>query len=190
MKRNLLITAMIIGITGCSTPKEAQLTISPKPTLSETAMTKKAQVVLGSRDLRTAQFVAVVDNGRKEVQPLHTDTNLRLTLENALAIQMNSLGFNRVQEGQVKLRLDLLDALVKVKHSLFSHSISTNVQIQLVAQNKKNSFVKRYTGQSTSDGPMSASTNDMEKELNSLLEAVLNDIAKDTQLITFMTENT
>lgn len=189
MKKLFITTAMILALGACSSPQQAQLTIAPQPVISPTPLVKSTPLMLGSRDLRTAQFVAVVDNGREEVIPLHATTNLRISLEEALSRQLISQGFQMVSKSHTKLRLDLLDALVKVKHSMFSHQITTSVQIQLVAQNNADSFVKRYTGSATQKGAMSASPEDMEKELNSLLEAVLKDMANDKQLIKFMSEN-
>lgn len=145
--------------------------------------------MLESRDLRTAQFVAVVDNGRKDVQPIHATSNLRLLLEDALSLQLKSQGYRIVDKSNQTLRLDLLDALVKVKHSMLSHTITANVQIQLVGQSNNEKFVKRYTGKSTSQGPMSASNSDMALALNSLLEELLKEMANDKQLTQFMTEN-
>lgn len=190
MKKLIIATAMIMALSACSAKTQTQLTIAPKPNIAPIPAVKNIPLVLGSRDLRTAQFVAVVDNGREEVLPVHATSNLRLSLEDALSRQLNSQGFQIVSGSSSKLRLDLLDALVKVKHSMFSHTMTTSVQIQLVAQNNGDSFVKRYTGFATQEGSMSASPEDMEKELNSLLEAVLQDMANDKQLIKFMSENT
>ncbi|WP_407332418.1 YajG family lipoprotein [Enterovibrio sp. 27052020O] len=189
MKKLLLVSGLVIGLSACSAPQEPQLTIAPQPSLSSVPIVQNKSVAVESRDLRTAQFVAVVDNGRKNVQPIQATSNVRVVLEDALTRQLNSQGYRVVADGKGKLRLDLLDALVKVEHSVFSHTMTTNVQIQLVAETDENKFVKRYTGKSTSEGATSASVEDMEIALNSLLEAVLQDIAQDKQLTTFMNEN-
>ncbi|WP_028023674.1 YajG family lipoprotein [Enterovibrio calviensis] len=189
MKKLLLVSGLVLGLSACSAPQEPQLTIAPQPVISSVPVAQNKALVIESRDLRTAQFVAVVDNGRKNVQPIQSTSNVRIVLEDALTRQLNSQGFRVVADSEGKLRIDVLDALVKVEHSVFSHDMTTNVQIQLVAENSENKFVKRYTGKSTSEGATSASVEDMEIALNSLLEAVLQDIARDAQLMTFMNEN-
>lgn len=178
-----------MGITACSAPREAQLTIAPQPSMSSVPVTNNIPLNLESRDLRTAQFVAVVDSGRKDVQPIHSTSNLRLVLEDVLSRQLNSQGYTIVKDSDQTLRIDLLDALVKVKHSMFTHAMEANVQIQLVAKNSKDKFVKRYIGKSTKEGPLSASPEDMEIELNNLLNALLQEMANDKQLNLFMTGN-
>ncbi|MEZ8027016.1 hypothetical protein A1OW_02405 [Enterovibrio norvegicus] len=189
MKKILLISGLILGLSACSTPKEPQLTVAPQPTISSVPVVQGKTVMVESRDLRTAQFVAVVDNGRKNVQPIHATSNVRIVLEDALTRQFNSQGYRVATDSKGKVRLDVLDALVKVEHSVFSHTMQTNVQIQLVAETSDNKFVKRYTGKSTMEGATSASVEDMEIALNTLLEAVLQDISRDKQLATFMNEN-
>ncbi|EOD80809.1 lipoprotein [Grimontia sp. AD028] len=189
MKKLLLVSGLVLGLSACSSPREPQMTIAPQPSISSVPVAQSKPVTVESRDLRTAQFVAVVDNGRKNVQPIQATSNVRVVLEDALIRQLNSQGYKVVADSKGKLRMDLLDALVKVEHSVFSHTMNTNVQIQLVADNGQNKFVKRYTGKSTTEGSTSASVEDMEMALNSLLEAVLQDIARDQQLMTFMNEN-
>lgn len=189
MKKLLLVSGLVLGLSACSTPREPQLTIAPQPAVAAVATGQGKAVTVDSRDLRTAQFVAVVDNGRKNVQPIQATSNVRIALEEALTRQLNSQGYKIVADSKGKLRMDLLDALVKVEHSVFSHSMDTNVQIQLVAETTDKKFVKRYTGKATSEGASSVSVEDMEIALNSLLEAVLQDIARDQQLTTFMNEN-
>lgn len=189
MKKSLLLIGFTIGLTGCAAPQEPQLSITPQPQLSSAPIVANLPLKLESRDLRTAQFVAVVDNGRAEVKPIHATSNLRLALQDALARQLSSQGFKLTDNSHTHLRVDLLEALVNVKHSMFSHDIATTVQLQLVAQINDDKFVKRYRGKSNSDGPMSASQQDMEQALNQLLEAVLKDIANDKQLLTFLGEN-
>lgn len=189
MKKILLLSGLIIGISGCSAPKETQLSITPEPTIFSIPVTTNTPLMLKSRDLRTAQFVALIDTGRKDVRPIHATTNLRVALEEALSRQLKAQGYLVNNDSTLTLRLDLLDALVKVKHSMLSNSMSANVQIQLVAQRESDKFVKRYMGKSTSKSAMSASNKDIEQMLNTLLEAVFNEMANDKQLTRFMTEN-
>lgn len=189
MKKLLLVSGLVLGLSACSAPQAPQLTIAPQPAMISTPTGQGKSLTLDSRDLRTAQFVAVVDNGRKNVQPIQSSSNVRIALEEALTRQLNAQGYRIAADSKGKLRMDLLDALVKVDHSVFSHSMDTNVQIQLVAETANKKFVKRYTGKATEEGATSASVEDMEIALNTLLEAVLNDIANDQQLSTFINEN-
>lgn len=188
MKKLLLTSALIMGLAGCSTPQEPLLAISPKPTLASVPTAKNKALKLESRDLRTAQFVAIINNGGSDVQPIHANTNLREVLKTAISDQLLSQGYNLLSQSNGTMRVDLVDALVTVDHSTFSHTISTNVEIQVEVNTEDKKFTKRYTGKSTMEGG-SSSEEEMELALNSLLEAVLRDMANDKQLNRFMREN-
>lgn len=184
--KKLIIAIAVLVLAGCSTPREPQLTIAPSPASSNQQQVSNLPVVVKSKDLRTAQFVAVIDSGRSNVKPLHASQNLRVVLEDTLSRQLSSQGFRVVANGPGVLRLDILDALVRVKHTVFKHDMEASVQLQLVAESPEGRFVKRYTGKSTQSGVSSASPDDIELALNNLLEAVLQDIADDEQLLNHM----
>lgn len=188
MKKLILASALIL-LAGCSSPREPQLTIAPAPAMATKQVVQGTPVMVESRDLRTAQFVAVIDSGRSNVQPLHATQNLRVVMEDTLSRQLTSQGFRVVANGRGKLRLDILDALVRVNQTVFKHSLSASVQLQLVAESPDGRFVKRYTGKSTQEGVTSVSEEELEKALNNLLEAVLEDISEDDQLLDHMKEH-
>ena len=187
--KKLLIAASVLALTACSAPSEPQLTIAPSPVIATQPTANGQAISLESRDLRTAQFVAVVDSGRENVQPLHATQNLRVVLEQALSSQLSSQGYNVTEESQGTLRLDILEAMVNVKHSVMSHELSSKLQLQLVVESPKGKFVKRYSGKSDRTGAMSASVEDMELALNNLITAVLKDIYADPELNSYMQEN-
>ena len=109
MKKLLLVSGLILGLSACSSPREPQMTIAPQPAISSVPVAQSKPVTVESRDLRTAQFVAVVDNGRKNVQPIQATSNVRVVLEDALIRQLNSQGYKVVADSKGKLRMDLLD---------------------------------------------------------------------------------
>ncbi|MFD2179434.1 YajG family lipoprotein [Veronia pacifica] len=190
MKKLFSAIGLTFLLSACSAPQAPQLNITPQPAKVAASTQNSGKTVdLSSRDLRTAQYVAVVDNGRRSVDPIHAKANLRVALENALGQQLSAQGFTLSSASEGKLRMDLLEALVKVKHNVFNHEMDSQVQIQLVAESAKGKFVKRYRGQSKIEDAGSASPEDMETALNSLLEAVLNDIANDKQLTLYMDQN-
>lgn len=190
MKRIFSAIGLTLILSACSAPQAPQLNIAPKPAQVSASPDNSGKAIdLTSRDLRTAQYVAVVDNGRRSVDPIHATANLRVALEDALRQQLNAQGFKVSSGTEGKLRMDLLEALVKVKHNVFNHEMDSQVQIQLVAETDKGKFVKRYRGQSKIEDAGSASNADMELALNTLLEAVLKDIANDKQLTTYMDQN-
>lgn len=188
MKKFLLAVSVLV-LTACSAPSEPQLSLDPIPVIASQITANGLSLSLESRDLRTAQFIAVVDNGRQNVQPLHARQNLRVTLEDALSRQLRSQGYLITEDTKGKLRLDILEAMVNVKHSIMSHELSSKLQLQLVAETPKGKFIKRYSGKSDKTGTFSASVEDMEQSINHLMTAVLKDIYADTELNSFLQEN-
>lgn len=187
--KKLLLAASIMALTSCSAPTEPQLNINPEPVLASQPVVKGKALAVDSRDLRPAQFVAVVDNGEKSVQPLHAKQNLRLVMQDALTRQFGAQGYTIDNQSQSKLRLDILEAMVNVKDGMMSHDLSSKLQIQLVVESPKGKFVKRYSGKSARSGAMSASVEKMEEAMNNLIGAVLKDIYADPELNTYLQEN-
>ncbi len=189
MKKLILIPFVLMGLSACSSSPEPQLNISLKPTLAPIPLTQNQTLKLMSDDLRTAQFVAIIDNGDKEVQPIHSRSNLRGIVEGALKQQFASQGFQVNDESERTVRIELLDALVNVQDGFFSHTLRSNVDIRLTIESNDKKFTKSYNGKSTIEGGSGASTEDMQVAMNTLLEAVLRDIANDKQLNKFMKES-
>lgn len=187
--KKLFIAATVLALTACSAPSEPQLTIAPTPVIAKQPTASGQALSLESRDLRTAQFIAVVDSGRQNVQPLHATQNLRITLEEALSRQLRAQGYTLTQDSKGTLRLDILEAMVNIKHSVMSHELNSKLQLQLVVESPAGKFVKRYSGKSERSGTMSASVEDMEQAMNNLITAVLKDIYADPELNTYMQEN-
>ncbi|WP_434359200.1 YajG family lipoprotein [Parasalinivibrio latis] len=187
--KKLIITSALFLLAACSAPQQPTINLDLKPVTTSSVPGQGKAVSLTSRDLRTAQFIAVVDNGRQQVQPLQASQNLRVALEEVLSNQLRSQGFNVTAGAKGTVRLDILDALVKVEHSVFSHHVTSNVQIQIVAESPKGKFVKRYNGKSITEGAGSASVEDMEASINNLLNSVLKDVAADQELSLYMVQN-
>lgn len=187
--KKLLVAASVLALTACSAPSEPQLTITPEPVISSQPTAHGQSLSLDSRDLRTAQFIAVVDSGRQNVQPLHATQNLRVTLEDALSRQLSAQGYKITENSKGTVRLDILEAMVNVQHSLMSHELISKLQLQLVVESPTGKFVKRYSGKSDRTGAMSASVDDMQQAMNNLITAVLKDIYADPDLNAYMQEN-
>ncbi|MDO6705272.1 YajG family lipoprotein [Photobacterium sp. 1_MG-2023] len=187
--RPLLLALSMLALTACTAPTDMQLSLQPTPALSSQASMQGLNLNLESRDLRTAQFVAVIDNGDKNVHPLHATENLRLTLQNALTRQLESQGVQVGPESQSTMRMDILEAIVNVKQSAFSHTLNSKLQLQLVLTTPNGKFIKRYAGKSSREGAMNASPEAMELAMNGLMDAVLRDIQGDAELSSYMEEN-
>ncbi|OCH15829.1 MULTISPECIES: YajG family lipoprotein [unclassified Aliivibrio] len=187
--KKAIIALSALFLAACSAPSDPQLDIRPVASTNAHQIVDGIKLTLDSSDLRTAQYVAVIDNGRQNVQPIHAKQNLRVTLEDALATQLKTQGFVITVDSDNTLRLDVIEALASVQHSLMSNEIKTQVKLQITAETPKGKFVKTYSGVSDKTGSMSVDNQDVETVLNDLLNAVLDKIAVDEELQTYIKGN-
>ncbi|MDD9197323.1 YajG family lipoprotein [Aliivibrio sp. S3MY1] len=187
--KKAIIALSALFLAACSTPSEPQLDIQLVASSNAHQIVNGTKLTLDSSDLRTAQYVAVIDNGRQNVQPIHAKQNLRVTLEDALSAQLEEQGFIITVDSDNTLRLDIIEALVSVQHSLMSNEMKTQVKLQITAETPQGKFVKTYNGVSEKTGSMSADNQAIEGVLNDLLNAVLDKIAVDEELQTYIKGN-
>ena len=187
--KKAIIALSALFLAACSAPSDPQLDIKPVASSNAHQIVENIKLTLDSSDLRTAQYVAVIDNGRQNVQPIHAKQNLRVTLEDALSTQLKNQGFIVTVDSDNTLRLDIIEALVSVQNSLMSNEIKTQVKLQITAETPRGKFVKTYNGVSEKAGSMSADNQDIEQVLNDLLNAVLDKIAVDEELQTYIKGN-
>ncbi|MCP3699747.1 MAG: hypothetical protein GY920_14525 [Aliivibrio sp.] len=187
--KKAIIALSALFLAACSAPSDPQLDIKPVASSNAHQIVENKKLTLDSSDLRTAQYVAVIDNGRQNVQPIHAKQNLRVTLEDALSTQLKNQGFIVTVDSDNTLRIDIIEALVSVQHSLMSNEMKTQVKLQITAETPRGKFVKTYNAVSEKVGSMSADNQDIEQVLNDLLNAVLDKIAVDEELQTYIKGN-
>ncbi|CED70787.1 YajG family lipoprotein [Aliivibrio wodanis] len=187
--KKAIIALSALFLAACTAPSDPQLDIKPVASSNAHQIVDGVKLTLDSSDLRTAQYVAVIDNGRQNVQPIHSQQNLRVTLEDVLSDQLKKQGFIITVDSDNTLRLDIIEVLVNVQHSLMSNEMNTQVKLQITAETAQGKFVKTYNGVSERSGSMSADNQDIELVLNDLLNAVLDKIAVDEELQTYIKGN-
>jgi uncharacterized lipoprotein len=186
--KKIIVAATLMLLAACSAPQQQQLNLALKPTMSSGDIVKSTPFALMSKDLRTAQYVALVDSGRENIQPIHAKQNVRLTIENVLAKQFESQGFEINSHSENTLTLDILDALVSVQHSMMKNNIDAVVKLQITAETPSGKLVQTYNGTAKRTGALSASNEDIEAVLNDVINLVLKQVAEDAKLQNYMKE--
>ncbi|WP_332403456.1 YajG family lipoprotein [Vibrio metschnikovii] len=184
--KKLVIAASIALLTACAAPKQEQVNFMPQAVLSSSNIVNNISFTLVSKDVRSAQYVALVDSGRNHIEPVHTKQNVRITLENALAEQFASQGFRLTVNSENNLALEIQEALVTVKHSITSHEMNASVTLELTAETPKGKLVKSYNGAAKRSAALSASNQDIERVFNDVVNLVLKEIANDSELQSYM----
>ncbi len=178
-------------MAGCaSSPQQGELVnLAPTSTLSSQKVADGLAFTLASQDVRTAQYIAVVNTGQEQVLPLHAKQNVRKTFETALYQQMFSQGFKMTVNSNNTLTLRILDAVATVKQEPMEYAINAKVALQITAETPTGKFVKNYNGNSNRTGSFNATTTEIDEVLNTVSSRVLEEIAKDKELLTYMKGN-
>ncbi|EGR1115260.1 hypothetical protein NN136_003670 [Vibrio cholerae] len=186
--KKLVLAASIALLTACSAPQQSQINVNPQAALSQNAIVNNSSFSLVSKDVRSAQYVALVDSGRNNIEPIHSRQNVRITLENALAEQFGSQGFRLSVNSENTITLEIQELLVSVKHSIMENQMDGSVVLEITAETPRGKLVKSYTGTAKRTGVLSASNDEIETVLNDVINTVLKEIANDAELQNYMQE--
>ncbi len=72
--KKLVLAASIALLTACAAPQQQQINFMPQPVLSNSDIVKGSTFTLVSKDVRSAQYVALVDSGRHNIEPVSCET--------------------------------------------------------------------------------------------------------------------
>ncbi|EMW1605937.1 hypothetical protein AAEO70_001560 [Vibrio cholerae] len=186
--KKLVLAASIALLTACSAPQQSQINVNPQAALSQNAIVNNSSFSLVSKDVRSAQYVALVDSGRNNIEPIHPRQNVRITLEKALAEQFGSQGFRLSVNSENTITLEIQELLVSVKHSIMENQMDGSVVLEITAETPRGKLVKSYTGTAKRTGVLSASNDEIETVLNDVINTVLKEIANDAELQNYMQE--
>ncbi len=186
--KKLVLAASIALLTACSAPQQSQINVNPQAALSQNTIVNNSSFSLASKDVRSAQYVALVDSGRNNIEPIHPRQNVRITLENALAEQFGSQGFRLSVNSENTITLEIQELLVSIKHSMMENQMDGSVVLEITAETPRGKLVKSYVGTAKRTGVLSASNDEIETVLNDVINKVLKEIANDAELQNYMQE--
>ncbi|AIW14921.1 YajG family lipoprotein [Vibrio tubiashii] len=186
--RKLVLAASMALLTACSAPQQEQINFMPKAVLSNSDIVQDASFTLTSKDMRSAQYVALVDSGRSNIEPIHSKQNVRISIENALLDQFKSQGFRSTVNSENSVEVEVQEALVSVKHTVMENQMDGKVVLEITAETPQGKLVKTYTGTAKRTGALSASNEEIEEVLNDVINLVLQEVSNDRELQNYMQE--
>jgi len=186
--RKLVLIASMALLTACSAPQQEQINFMPKAVLSNSDIVQDASFTLTSKDMRSAQYVALVDSGRSNIEPIHSKQNVRISIENALLDQFKSQGFRSTVNSENSIEVEVQEALVSVKHTVMENQMDGKVVLEITAETPQGKLVKTYTGTAKRTGVLSASNEEIEQVLNDVINLVLQEVSNDRELQNYMQE--
>lgn len=186
--KKLVLAASMALLTACSAPQQEQINFMPQAVLSNSDIVQDATFTLTSKDMRSAQYVALVDSGRSNIEPVHSKQNVRISIENALLEQFKSQGFRSTVNSENSVQIEVQEALVSVKHSVMENEMDGKVVLEITAETPQGKLVKTYTGTAKRTGVLSASNEEIETVLNDVVNLVLQEVSNDRELRNYMQE--
>ncbi|MBE5213785.1 hypothetical protein IG611_09240 [Pectobacterium sp. A535-S3-A17] len=179
----------IILLAGCAA-KSNTLNITPKisvPSQDPTLM--GVTISINGADQRADQALAKV-NRDGQLITLTPSRDLRFLLQEALEKQMTARGYMIGTGGPVALQIVVNHLYADVSEGNLRYNITTKADISIMSQAANgNKQVKNYRSTYNVQGAFTASNEKITDAVNTVLGDVINDMAQDTSVSSFIKEN-
>ncbi|AIA70105.1 putative lipoprotein [Pectobacterium atrosepticum SCRI1043] len=179
----------IILLAGCAA-KSNTLNISPKigvPAQDPTLM--GVTISINGADQRADQALAKV-NRDGQLITLTPSRDLRFLLQEALEKQMTARGYMIGTGGPVALQIVVNHLYADVSEGNLRYSITTKADISIISQAANgNKQMKNYRSTYSVQGAFTANNENITNAVNTVLGDVINDMAQDTSVSSFIKEN-
>ncbi|KHN54005.1 lipoprotein [Pectobacterium fontis] len=179
----------VILLAGCAA-KSNTLNITPKisvPSQDPTLM--GVTISINGADQRADQALAKV-NRDGQLLTLTPSRDLRFLLQEALEKQMTARGYMIGTGGPVALQIVVNHLYADVSEGNLRYNITTKADISIISQAANgNKQVKNYRSTYNVQGAFTANNQNITNAVNTVLSDVINDMAQDTTVSSFIKEN-
>ncbi|AOR64412.1 lipoprotein [Pectobacterium wasabiae] len=179
----------IVLLAGCAA-KSNTLNITPQISLpSQDPTLMGVTISINGADQRADQALAKV-NRDGQLLTLTPSRDLRFLLQEALEKQMTTRGYMIGTGGPVALQIVVNHLYADVSEGNLRYNITTKADISIISQAANgNKQVKNYRSTYNVQGAFTANNQNITNAVNTVLGDVINDMAQDTTVSTFIKEN-
>lgn len=179
----------VILLAGCAA-KSNTLNITPKISLpSQDPTLMGVTISINGADQRADQALAKV-NRDGQLITLTPSRDLRFLLQEALEKQMTARGYMIGTGGLVALQIVVNHLYADVSEGNLRYNITTKADISIISQAANgNKQVKNYRSTYNVQGAFTANNENITNAVNTVLGDVINDMAQDTTVSSFIKEN-
>ncbi|MBA0167537.1 MULTISPECIES: lipoprotein [Pectobacterium] len=179
----------VILLAGCAA-KSNTLNITPKISLpSQDPTLMGVTISINGADQRADQALAKV-NRDGQLITLTPSRDLRFLLQEALEKQMTARGYMIGTGGPVALQIVVNHLYADVSEGNLRYNITTKADISIISQAANgNKQVKNYRSTYNVQGAFTASNDKITDAVNTVLGDVINDMAQDTSVSSFIKQN-
>ncbi|MCA6971040.1 lipoprotein [Pectobacterium carotovorum] len=179
----------VILLAGCAA-KSNTLNITPKISIpSQDPTLMGVTISINGADQRADQALAKV-NRDGQLITLTPSRDLRFLLQEALEKQMTARGYMIGTGGPVALQIVVNHLYADVSEGNLRYNITTKADISIISQAANgNKQVKNYRSTYNVQGAFTANNENITNAVNTVLGDVINDMAQDTTVSSFIKEN-
>lgn len=179
----------VLMLAGCAS-KSNTLNVMPKISLpSQDPTLMGVTISINGADQRPDQALAKV-NRDGQLITLTPSRDLRFLLQEALEKQMAARGYMIGTGGPVALQIVVNHLYADVSEGNLRYNITTKADISILSQAANgNKQVKNYRSTYNVQGAFTATNDKITNAVNTVLGDVINDMAQDTSVSTFIKEN-
>lgn len=189
LKKLFFPVLAVLMLAGCANQSNT-LDVSPKinvPAQDPTLM--GVTVSINGADQRADQALAKI-NRDGQLIVLTPSRDLRFLLQEALEKQMSARGYMIGTGGPVALQIVVNQLYADVSEGNLRHNITARADISIISQAANgNKQVKNYRATYNVQGALTATNEKITNALNTVLGDVINDMAQDTTVSSFIKAN-
>ncbi|AHF75054.1 putative lipoprotein YajG precursor [Candidatus Sodalis pierantonius str. SOPE] len=189
LKKLLMPLVALLLLSGCAASTNT-LDISPKiQLLQQDPSLMGVTVSVNGADQRPDQALAKV-NRDGQLVTLTPSRDLRFLLQEVLEKQMTARGYMIGPNGAVDLQIVVNKLYADVSEGNVRYNITTRADISIIAQAKNgNKQVKSYQSVYNVQGVFRATNDKITSAVDSVLADVINDMANDSSVNSFIKQN-
>lgn len=189
LKKLFFPVLAVLMLAGCANQSNT-LDVSPKinvPAQDPTLM--GVTVSINGADQRADQALAKI-NRDGQLVVLTPSRDLRFLLQEALEKQMSARGYMIGTGGPVALQIVVNQLYADVSEGNLRHDITARADISIISQAANgNKQVKNYRSTYNVKGALTATNEKITNAVNTVLGDVINDMAQDTTVSSFIKAN-
>ncbi|MBG6247408.1 MULTISPECIES: lipoprotein [Symbiopectobacterium] len=189
LKKQFFPVLAVLMFAGCANQSNT-LDVSPKinvPAQDPTLM--GVAVSINGADQRADQALAKI-NRDGQLIVLTPSRDLRFLLQEALEKQMSARGYMIGTGGPVALQIVVNQLYADVSEGNLRHNITARADISIISQAANgNKQVKNYRSTYNVQGALTATNEKITNAVNTVLGDVINDMAQDTTVSSFIKAN-
>ena len=186
MKSLFLSLIALVALSGCASQMPSHIALNPQVPDIQTQSHSLQSLTLETIDTRPANFIVRFNNGDEAAKLVSPSEAPRRQMDEVFREGLIKAGYQVTPSSMKQIQFQLEQLLTDVNDTTFGYEANSNIVINVIAKNDRDTLTKRYTARNTVTGPFSADFATLELAINKLLDELSSKILTDPELNTFI----